>query len=149
MVYENIKKVYGPYLRKDGRKHVVIVFTDNSKKTVSYPKFLMENHSGRKLNFNETVDHIDGNFTNDSIENLQILLKSVHSSKDAKKLKSQNFDCEVCGIEFKLEGKRLSDALSNREKGKAGPFCGKSCAGKASHNISDFTVKEISREYYK
>ena len=39
--YENLK-VFGPYVRKDGRKHVVLQDPNTKKlKTVSYPKYLV------------------------------------------------------------------------------------------------------------
>lgn len=41
-------KIYGPYLRKDLRKHIVIVNDDGSKTTKSFPKYLMENKLGRE-----------------------------------------------------------------------------------------------------
>ena len=37
-------KVYGPYKRKDNRKHVVIVHDNGSRQTQSYPRYLMEQH---------------------------------------------------------------------------------------------------------
>jgi hypothetical protein len=67
-------RVYGPYLRKDGRKHVVIRCPAGQSRTVSYPKWLMEQKLGRELDPDlETVDHVDGNFLNNSTENFQIL----------------------------------------------------------------------------
>ena len=36
-------KVYGPYIRKeDNRSHVIIIFPDDIRLTVSYPRYLME-----------------------------------------------------------------------------------------------------------
>jgi hypothetical protein len=61
MYGKEIKKVHGPYTRQqDGRQHVVVVFVDLSKKTISYPKYLMEQKLGRELDPDlETIDHID------------------------------------------------------------------------------------------
>ena len=42
-----LEKVYGPYIRRDGRQHVILRFEGGSGKTVSYPKFLMECKLGR------------------------------------------------------------------------------------------------------
>lgn len=66
-------KIHGPYLRKDGRKHVVIIYDDGRKQTRSYPRLLLEEKLGRPLLAEETVDHIDGDFTNDSPDNLRPL----------------------------------------------------------------------------
>jgi hypothetical protein len=42
-------KIYGPYTRKDGRKHVIVHYDGGRIRTVSYPKWLMEQHLGREL----------------------------------------------------------------------------------------------------
>lgn len=73
-------KISKPYTRPDGRKHVIITKEDGSKTTRSYPRFLLEEKLGRKLLPEETVDHIDGNFKNDSPENLRVLSRSENSS---------------------------------------------------------------------
>lgn len=118
-------KVYGPYTRKDGRKHVIIV--DGSvKKTVSYPKFLIEKHLGRKLKENETVDHIDRDFTNDSLDNLRIVEKSKHSSDDALRVRLTKITCVLCG---KSCYKKCGVLHGNSKQNKAGPFCSKKCVG--------------------
>ena len=54
MLTESLK-VYGPYTRKDGRKHVVIVNNNGTKTTKSYPRYLMEQHLGRSLEPSEIV----------------------------------------------------------------------------------------------
>jgi hypothetical protein len=138
-VYENCK-VYGPYSdNKDKRLRVAIVFNDGRKRTVSYPKYLMEKKLGRYLLDNETVDHKDGDFLNNDYDNLQILTRQKHCSKDAKKLVSQKFICPMCKSEFELSGKKLSNILRDRRRKKDapkfGPFCNKSCAGKYSASI--------------
>ena len=56
------KKVYGPYRKSDGRQ-IVIIKDINGTRTVSFPKYIMEEHLGRELHPDkETVDHIDFNF---------------------------------------------------------------------------------------
>ena len=40
---------------------IVLQYSDKSKKTISYPKYIMECYLKRYLNEEETVDHIDGN----------------------------------------------------------------------------------------
>jgi hypothetical protein len=148
MTYENVKKVYGPYVGKDNRSRVVLSFVDGSKRTVSYPKFLMENYLGRKLTNNETVDHIDCDVTNNNIDNLRVIDRSRHVKLDAKRIGAQEFTCEVCQSTFTLAGRKLHDAKHNRDKGKKGPFCSRRCAGKASHSISSFQAHEVTVTHY-
>ena len=97
MPYETAK-IYGPYLRPDGRQHIIAVYPDGSRKTTSYPKYLMEVHLGRYLLPTETVDHIDRDFTNNSISNLQVLSKETHSRLDAKRLASEVVKCQRMAI---------------------------------------------------
>jgi hypothetical protein len=130
-------RLNGPYLRPDGRKHLVVVKPNGKKTTLSYPKYLMEMHLGRYLLPNESVDHINKDFTDDRLENLQVLTHSEHAQLDAKRLVAQTFECPWCEKEFELVGKKLSYALSNRKRGKAGPFCGRSCAGKYGASVQN------------
>ena len=124
-------RVLGPYKRKDGRMHVVIYWTPERKKTVSYPKFLMECHLNQVLAANLTVDHFDGDFTNNALENLRILDRVTHCQDDALRLSTfKEFTCPQCTTVFTLRGRLLTEAVRNRTQGKAGPFCNRRCAGK-------------------
>ena len=144
--YQNWK-IYGPYLRKDGRKHVIAVHNlTKKKKTISFPKYLVECHIKRYLKKDETIDHIDGDFNNNCLENLKVLNRSEHAKQDVLRLKPQYFICEVCKKEFKLKGTKLHDAYHARKSNKKGPFCSKKCAGFASHNIEKYSKHKIIRE---
>ena len=72
--------LYGPYTRQDGRKHV-IHYDGKTRHTQSYPRYLMEQHLGRKLETWEEVDHINDDCTDDRIENYQILTKPENIEK--------------------------------------------------------------------
>ena len=124
-------KVYGPYLRKDNRKHVIIVDGEN-RKTVSYPRYLLEQSLGRMLNKDETVDHIDGDFTNDNLENLQILslADNIRKTTNLNPRKYLTFVCPVCGT---TATKPVNNMANNRRLGRRGPFCSRKCGGIASH----------------
>lgn len=125
-------KIYGPYTRNDGRKHVVIVHEDGRKQTKSYPRLLMEQHLGRELTKDETVDHINNDFTDDRIENLQILSLADNASKAmiGREAKMYQFLCPCCGKEA---FKAFSQVKHNWNKNKTGPYCSRQCAGKASY----------------
>lgn len=117
--------MYGPYLCKDGRLRIII-----DGKTKSYPRFLWESAYG-KLPEDLEIHHKNKNPLDNKLTNLEVLSKKEHR-KLHRKIKSELFVCPVCSKDFSLEGKRLSYSKSNRLKGKKGPFCSRSCAGKWS-----------------
>jgi hypothetical protein len=73
-LYPNMVSVGSPfYIVNRTRIATKIVFADRSKKCIQVAKLLYEAHIGRRLVNDETVDHIDGNALNNSIDNLQLL----------------------------------------------------------------------------
>ena len=141
LLYPDFDKVTGPYPRKDGRKHVVLNNSKLSKgdpnklRTLSWPKALVEVREGRLLLDNETVDHKDEDFTNDNLSNLQILTRpaNILKSFEANPERGEEFSrhiCPQCNSGFIALARQVRG--NNIAKGKAGPFCSRSCAGK--HN---------------
>ena len=61
--------------KTEQRKYIVIRVNG---KQVREHRYVMEQHLGRKLEFNEHVHHINGNPTDNRIENLQVLTNSEH-----------------------------------------------------------------------
>lgn len=48
--------IYGPYTsKKDGRKRIVVKYENGIKKTISYPKYLMELHINKYLDEDDTM----------------------------------------------------------------------------------------------
>ena len=134
MVYENCK-FYGPNSsNKDGRLRCVLVLPNGVRKTISYPKYLMEVHLDRYLEPNETVDHIDGNFLNNNLSNLQILDRKIHAYNDAIRNKDIIVKCTYCGKEFKIEGKNIRNR-NRADRHQSGYFCSKECTGKYGKQI--------------
>ena len=134
MVYENCK-LYGPYInKKDNRLRCVIQFPNGKKKTVSYPKYLMEVHLGRYLEVNETVDHIDGNPLNNNIDNLQILDRKEHCYNDANRNQDITVKCKYCGKEFQIKGETINNR-NRKDRHQSGYFCSKECSGKYGKQI--------------
>lgn len=133
-LYPEYSSVLGPYLRKDGRKHIVLNSSrpknDNKLKTISYPKALMEVRIGRRLDNDETVDHINGDYTDNSDENLQILSRVDNAFKGATKRNPVFGDCVLCGKTFELSRFQI-----HKKKEIAGPFCTKSCRGKYKRSV--------------
>ena len=147
-------KVHGPYKRKqDGRQIVIIIENNGKRRTVSYPKWIMEMQLGRKLDPDlETVDHIDSNFENNSIENLRIVPRKEHSGDDTRRVKLVKFTCAWCDKEFERSPRLIRDKA---KKNKAGPFCSRSCAGKYSRMLQLKLIDKmdsqqaVDSEYYK
>ncbi len=127
-MYPPYSKVLGPYLRPDGREHIVL--NDGSKgkgekgktKSISYPKAIVEVRNGVRLKDNETVDHIDRNPLNNSSENLQVLSRSDHGKLDAKRRMPILKHCTWCDKEFEVTSSQLNP-------GRNGWFCSRSCSG--------------------
>jgi hypothetical protein len=129
-------KVYGPYTRKDGRQHVIIV-SDGVRKTISYPKYLLEQKLKRSLFSYETCDHIDGDYTNNSLDNLQVLTRSDNTKKHAvvyNKAEEVCCICPECSVSF--YAKLTLVRHNNIKQKKAGPFCSKRCAGKYGQRLN-------------
>ena len=120
MVYEGLQ-TYGPYTRRDGRMHVILVRHNSagsieSRRTVSYPKYLVEKYLDTYIDERYTIDHIDGDFTNNELDNLRIVLRDRHSSSHALMRETLTKQCVVCGGSF-------NTTHANRAT------CSKHCAG--------------------
>lgn len=145
-------KVYGPYKRQDGRQIVIVVDKDGARRTVSYPKWLMEQQLGRKLDPNETIDHWDSNFDNNDLSNLRVVPRSEHSSNDTRRVKPVKFICGWCNKEFERSPRLVRDKA---RKNKAGPFCSRACAGKYSRMLQLKLIEKLNpqpmveSEYFK
>lgn len=123
LLYSGYDKVYGPYTRKnDGRQHICLTGPGMPKKTISYPKALVESNIGRRLTNDETIDHHDRNHENNSIDNLIVKSRKLHCYQDATRVHVETVECPVCGTSF-------TPTRSQRNKNKAGPFCTRRCAG--------------------
>lgn len=130
-LYPRYTSVLGPYLRPDGRQHIVLNNSAASKgtkgktKTISYPKALKEIETKKLLEKNETVDHHNRDYTDDKVNNLNTLNRSKHSSLDAIRVGVTPSICPECNNEF-LPSRTQASSWS---AGKAGPFCSRSCSG--------------------
>lgn len=138
---QTMQVVYGPYSRSDGRKIVIVKDVDGKSRTVSYPKWIMEQHLGRKLNpETETCDHIDRDKHNNDINNLRLVPRSQHSADDTRRVKLVEFECSMCGNKFERSPRLIRDKA---KKGKAGPFCSRACAGSYARKLQ---LKQIDKQ---
>ncbi len=129
-MYEDYK-IFGPYSRKDKRQIVILEDANRNKITVSYPKFIVENFLGRKLDPNlETIDHIDGNFLNNDLANLRIISRSRHAIEDSVSYVESEVKCKWCNKSFILTKTQCSEFVHNKKnEHRVGPFCSKQCQG--------------------
>jgi hypothetical protein len=124
-------KVYGPYMRGDGRKHIILYDTELKKRTtLSYPKFLLQKKIGRKLVGDETTDHIDEDFTNDELENLQILSLAVNAAK-SNKIIGEYYNC--CNPKCTILVFRTPSQLKRKKKIYKFIACSNKCRGIGRH----------------
>lgn len=126
----------GPYLRPDGRKHLIVINSDGSKTSKSWSKHVLEEKIGRELKDWETADHIDNDKTNDHPDNLQVLSQEDNARKEinrgGKREEIYSFICPVCEM---TSAKPAREVRRNSKKGKTGPFCSRDCAGKSQSRI--------------
>ena len=133
----------GGYIRKDGYK---TIWLTEFKKRVFEHRYVMEQFLNRTLNSNETIHHINHNRLDNSIENLEILSRSEHTSKyHRKKFINRTLAvCKMCkrifpvknknyrGIYCSLECRNKGNILYNGRKGKRNPprcmFCEYPCS---------------------
>jgi hypothetical protein len=146
-------KVYGPYKERRGRKIVILVYPDGSRETISYPKYLVEQALGLKLDRDlGTIDHIDGNYDNNHLSNLKIVPRKEHSEMDTRRVRLVKYKCLMCEKEFERSPRLIRDKA---KKGKSGPYCSRNCAGKYARLLQLAKIEKhkpqeyIKSEYYK
>ncbi len=141
-VYKNCK-INGPYTRKDGRQHVIVrYYNPYRKKTISYPKYLLEVFLDRYLEEDEVVHHKDEDPLNNNINNLEVMNRSLHTSMHQidKKVQAEVVSCVYCDRIFILRARQVIDRRRNSKKGKNGPFCSKKCSGLYGKDIQNKRV---------
>lgn len=110
----------------EGRKVAILYKTDKTSLTMSYAKYLYtsfykEDIDGKIYH----IDHINGDKTDDRIENLQKITGRYNRAKDHEVRKMTLCKCPVCGTEFLFPTRNLSTHPN--------PCCSKRCGGIKSH----------------
>lgn len=111
------------YTCKDGRDRVYI---HETKKVMSYPKYLMEQELGRPLLPNEEVHHKDENPLNNNISNLEVRLHGEHQAEHSTKYHDKVAVCRWCGKEFLWTAKQQRTFNGNKrrvDRATELPFC--------------------------
>jgi hypothetical protein len=129
--FENYK-VYGPYLSKKENRRVMVLISDEGKRTsISYARYLYSLDIGELVDSKYEVDHIDNNSLNDVLDNFQLLTKAENIKKDHKAKDMVTLICPVCGKYF--ERRVGLTHLINSRKSKGQTTCSRKCGGIKSH----------------
>src|SRR5574343_25671 len=87
--------------------HMVNKNDRNDRLTILYSKYVMSVYHGRILSRHEEVDHVDGDKSNDSIENLEIVsrLENCRRYIERNRAKKVCVKCDYCNNIFILKEK--------------------------------------------
>lgn len=93
----------GPTINKKDFRYILSLKNDSGKtvSSTSYARYLMSVKLGRLLHKeDEQVDHIDGDPTNNTYENLQIITKEENLKKYSETIRGRllKFNCASCGV---------------------------------------------------
>ena len=113
-------------VNSEGRKTLTLYNSHSDRSSTQYARYLMAVYIGRFLTKDEHVDHIDGDKTNDNLENLQILSPTENNRKTHCKPPIVCC-CPVC--------KRIFTSTKRQLWGKSPTTkcCSRSCASKKKY----------------
>jgi hypothetical protein len=120
----------GPYATSGGHLFWSDVSPDGSKKTVLVHREMMEQYLGRTLSQTEVVHHKNGNPADNRIENLEVKQRGQHTRDHRPAPEMIDLVCAWCGVRKAWLARQVRS--NQTVKGRKGPFCDKSCAGKWS-----------------
>ena len=127
----NLKKRYGPYKSGSGHLFFIDLYTDGTTKSRWVHREVVEQTTGRALLPNEVVHHKNHKPQDNRPENLTVLDRVEHAILHGAERAAPVvvITCVLCG---RSKTRLARHERGNRRKGRYGPFCGKSCAGKWS-----------------
>ncbi|MBR6515472.1 MAG: HNH endonuclease [Bacilli bacterium] len=129
------------WLNKENRYMVSLYINGRPKTLMTYAKYLYTSHYKCDIPKGEQIDHINGDKTDDRIENLQIISSYYNVVKDKKRKEMVECVCPICGVHFLFEKRNLPF--------KNNPCCSKKCGYiKVSQTLKnkDKKIKNIKKE---
>lgn len=111
----------------ENRKTLILYNSPQERSSTQYARYLLAVKLQRYLTKEETVDHIDNDKSNDSIENLQLLSRVDNIRKQCKK-PDVTCTCPICGKKYFIASSKISGKIA-RERALTGQrCCSRSCA---------------------
>ena len=110
---------------KESRRVATLRKPNGEMTSMSYAKYLYTSHYQTDVANGDQVDHINGDKTDDRIENLQVISGAYNNIKDRKRKTFVLLRCPVCGEEFLFPKGNLSTHPN--------PCCSRKCGGIKSH----------------
>lgn len=119
--------------RDNGRFYVTLVHKITKKhRLMSYARYRLSVKLGRELLSGEEADHRNGNRSDDTLKNLQVLPKLSNLRKaiieTGRSAKFTELSCPECGVAFVRE----SRTVKSRQKNGCQLFCSRLCSGRNS-----------------
>lgn len=114
----------------EGRRTLILYNSHRDRTSTQYARYLVSVKLGRFLTSDEQVDHIDGDKTNDDLDNLQVLSLEENVRK-SNKLPDVTLVCPICQVVFTRTRSQLRGKLSKALAGNL--CCSRSCGGRMSH----------------
>lgn len=96
---------------------------------MSHARYLVSLEIGRELTEEETVDHVDGDYTNDDISNLEIVPLQINIRRAAKGRTFVTLECPECKTTFTREKRQTHLGKGKNYKGSP-TACSRSCSVK-------------------
>ena len=118
-------------INRDNRRTLLLI-NGGKRSSTQYARYLLSIKLGRFLKKEETVDHIDGDKTNDDINNLQILSIKENVRKSQKK-PDFILVCPVCKCKFTASRTKVSGREKKRKIKMGEMCCSRKCGGKFGH----------------
>ena len=117
-------------INPEGRETLILYNSHKDRSSTQYARYLLSVSLGRFLEKEEHVDHIDGEKTNNSLSNLQILSLEENNRKTHKK-PNVTLNCPVCKVVFKRTRTQLRGRLHKVENHEI--CCSRGCGSRKKY----------------